>query len=151
MIGLSILESVCYFCTLLLISCVDYKNRTIPNKLLVLLIIFRVVFLICLFSTSSANAVFHLLSSLTSLLLTLAVTALFLPLLRKKTGAGDFKLLLACGFCFGIDLYLHSLLVALVLLAVSFTIQLIKKQRKNVPFTPFMCAGMLIASILSYM
>ena len=150
MIILSAIEAVCYACVLLLISCIDLKSRKVPNQLLVLLLAVRIIFLIILFS-SDTTVSSHFLSSLSAFLLTLAVTALLLPFLRNKTGAGDFKLLLVCSFCFGFDLYLQSLLATLVLLSAFFVIRLRKKQKQNIPFAPFICAGTLITLVFFYL
>ncbi len=146
----SLIESICYFCTLLFISFVDYKSRRIPNWSLAVLLGFRLVFLICYFLMDAEAVMPLLLSSVGTLFLTSLVTALFLPAFRDKTGAGDFKLLLVCSFCFEIDLYLNSLLVAIFILTVCFILQLMKKQQQNVPLAPFVCCTMLIASVVSF-
>lgn len=144
------LEALCCFCVLLTVAFIDYKSRRIPNRLLCLLLFLRVAFLGYLFAVSSENALSCLWDSLGTLLIAIVATALLYPLLNKKTGAGDFKLLLVCGFCFGSDVYLYSLCITCLMLMVFVVIRVVKKQSKSIPFAPFFCVGALIAIIADY-
>ena len=142
------LEAVLYFCVLVTISCIDCKSRKIPNKLLCLMLFFRTAFLCCRFLVLGKEALSILSYSLIAPLLTIAVTVVLFPMLHGSIGAGDFKLLIVCGFCFGIDLYLYTVLSSFVILIGWILIK--KKQKESVPFAPFFCIGTLISYIITY-
>lgn len=149
MMVLSIAEAVCYACLWAVICCSDIRRRIIPNKLLAVLMLLRVLFLGCGFFFSAQEATESLISSLAALLLTGAATALLYPVLRLTTGAGDFKLLMVCAFCLGLRLYLPALLAVLPVLAVVLAVQKKRKQVTSVPFTPYLCTAMLGAMVFS--
>ena len=150
MTGLSAAESIIYLGILIPISYMDYKYRTITNKLLISLLIVRIIFIAISFSLSAGNGVGNLLSSVIVSGISLMVVFLFYPYLKENTAAGDQKLLIVCGFCFDLELYLLSLLLTMLILVIWYVFQLIGNKKRSVPFAPYFCSGVLIATILSY-
>ena len=146
--ALFVFESVVYLGILLLISYQDHKHRRIPNKLLLCLLILRVIFLAVSFGLSMESGIRELLFSVIASAIILMVLLLFRPYLKGKTGAGDLKLLLVCGFCLGINRFLLSLLFTTALLVATYVYQVVQKRKITIPFAPFLCCGALIASVV---
>lgn len=147
---LSATESVFCLGTLLLIACKDYRCRRIPNKLLICLLFIRTFFLAAFFAASFKTGIRELLSSGIALGITLVVTLVFYPFLKRKTPAGDWKLLMVCSFCLGVNRYLLSLLLCTGLLIVVYIYQSVRKQKATIPFAPYLFCGVLIATVFSY-
>ncbi len=147
---LSAIEAALYIGLLLLIAYTDYKHRRIPNRLLLCLVILRVIFVAVFLALSAQEGVRTLLFSAIAVAITLPVLLLLRPYSKGKTGAGDLKLLLVCGFCLGIHRYLLSLLLSAVFLLIAYVLQHLRHQKHNVPFAPYLCSGALIVSLVTY-
>ena len=141
-------EYVSYLITLLSAAYSDRKSRTIKNKQLFILCALRFVFLGCFCFASRQYALHCLVSSIAALLLMLIITGAALPLTKGSVGAGDFKLLCACGFSLGIKLWTDSLAVTFALLAAALIAKHPKGRGARVPLAPFVFCGVLSASVI---
>ena len=143
MIATQIIETALYLVFLALIAISDFRCRRIPNRLLTLMTVVR---LICLTARGSGS---EAAGSLATFLLTVILCVLCAGALNKRTGPGDIKLLLASAFCMGIDLYLHALICTGILLAVVLCLTFIRKRPvPYIPFAPYFFFGTLIALVL---
>ncbi len=151
MIVFNLVSSIFYFVLLSFISFFDLKKRIIPNKLLFGMIAFRVLSFFWLFLMPNSNAFAEVGSSLFAILISSVATLIFYPKFCDQIGAGDFKLLIVAGFCFGVKLFLFTLAVVFALLLVVLVFQGFGKRKGNIPFAPFLCFGFLISLVIDFL
>jgi len=142
--------SISYF-AVLAAAIIDYKTKTIPNIIPILLVLGRIViFIYELVFVNSAISFF--ISSLVGALLCFLLLIIANRISKGGIGGGDIKLLSSIGFVCGIYVVISSMLLALVsCIVVSGMLLALKKcsTKDNVPFGPFIYVGYLIMCLLT--
>lgn len=130
---------------LLNISAVDFLIRKVPNELLLLTLVVKIVFIaIALFNQQDLE------DSLISPVIGLAVGFLLFSipsLFKVYIGAGDVKLSAVIGFCLGYYLYLQAMILMSVILFVYLIFLLITKKGNVKTLTsmgPFLAFGAIL-------
>jgi leader peptidase (prepilin peptidase)/N-methyltransferase len=142
------LLSLSFIIQLARISWIDIKSRIIPNTLIMLLFLTGVINLIAITVTGQ---------NIWLLLLGVMVGMPFIPSwLKGQIGAGDIKLVMACGFFLG---FLDGMWMLVLILMISMTLALLFLVRKKtlhvqIPFGPVIAASatalILIRTISSF-
>lgn len=130
-----------------LIAVIDLHHRIIPNDLMLLMIIIKIIFGIPDICGVEGFPEFSILYSAVGLVAGFVVFA-FPAVLSKSVGAGDIKLAASVGFCLGI----MGLLYAIVIMGIcvlAYTLIQSKMQIKMmlhnmIPMGPFIAAAMVI-------
>lgn len=152
--GYSLWKKVRYdvlFCALPVLSLTDRKDRRIPNRFLVILVILRLFILageIISYPLLWTDFLAHALGGAAGSFL-LMMAAWFLS--RKKIGLGDVKLLTVMGFYLGFSLNYIILFLSLIFAALWGVWNVWRKKmdvKDTVAFAPFITAGLFTALIL---
>ena len=148
---LRLAEMLFLFSMLLCISFCDMEDFTIPDRLILITIAGRVVFLGIRFFTDRAECISLLLPSLIggfSVSLPLLAVVLIYEKIKntEAMGGGDFKLLFAIGVYFPWNINLFGFIAACVL-GIVFAVLASKKKGEAFPFGPAISAGAWIAAL----
>lgn len=131
----------------------DYKEYLILNRILLLALLLRMVWLGFEFLIYGNVEFTYIVMSAAIAAIMLAVASLLCRVVSPgAVGFGDMKLLIVLGLYTGVDLAVTILIdTFLVMFVVSVVLLLMKKvnRRTVVPFAPFLVTGMVIASILT--
>ena len=124
---------------LIVVSFIDLKHRVIPNKLVILTLIFGIIFSF-ISDISFSNSILGMI---------LGGGLLFLlGLIPSAMGGGDIKLMFALGSYLGYIRTLWALILAFSLASVISILLLlfkIKGKKDQIPFGPFLAAGTFIS------
>ena len=130
----------------------DYKSFRIPNKLILLGLIYRFIILIAEFffefDTLLSTIVSELIAAAALLLLGIVCNLL----MKNSIGMGDVKLFILMGLFQGVSGVIYSVFISLLVSFFSFVVMLIisKKTKKDViPFAPAILCGTYISVILT--
>ena len=124
---------------LIVVSFIDLKHRVIPNKLVILTLIFGIIFSF-ISDISFSNSILGMI---------LGGGLLFLlGLIPSAMGGGDIKLMFALGSYLGYIRTLWALILAFSLASVISILLLLfklKGRKDQIPFGPFLAAGTFIS------
>ena len=140
--GLGLNAAVCFliFFVLMLISIIDIKHRIIPDRLLVVLAVFSIIWaFLCRDVVIIHRLIGIFILSVPMLALTLFITDAF--------GGGDIKLIAVCGFLLGFKLSLLTGFVAIILGGFhGFFSKYIKKNKDaHISFGQYICFGAFVS------
>ena len=142
--------SMCYF-AVLAAAVVDYKTKTIPNIIPIILVLGRVV--IFAYELMFMDSTIGLLTnSLVGALLCLVLLNVANKMSKGGIGGGDIKLLASIGFVCGLYVVVSSMLLALVnCIVVSGLLLALKKcsVKDYVPFGPYIYMGYFMMCLLT--
>lgn len=133
------------------ISIIDYRNHIIPNKLLVVMLILRVVIAVVEIIVDFKSAKTELLNCLIAGVGILIVLCLMRLVVRDGIGFGDVKLFAVMGLFLGIKGVVSSLFVSFV---VSFFVSIFlliskrKGRKEQIAFAPSILVGTLLSVTL---
>jgi leader peptidase (prepilin peptidase)/N-methyltransferase len=131
----NVLIGAAFLVLMIRISWLDWKHRVIPNQLVVMLFALSIFQLIDQ-SLQGESVWIHLLALLPGLI--------FIPAwIQGKIGAGDIKLLLACGLFLGWSGAFYMILLLLILMLFMAAYFLIRKHSLHIqfPLGPLICAS----------
>ena len=140
----------------LIIARIDYLEHRIPNRILLILLFVRLIFLLVEIiwrgiAGSEGWRFINLLRSCVGLLIGLVIMLLVYVISRHAIGMGDVKLSAVIGFFMGTSGWYTALILGSILAAGFSIIQLIRKKMKlkdEIPLGPFLAAGVVIAVII---
>lgn len=127
--------------TLITLSIIDVKHKTIPDSLNIVLAGLGLLFIIC-DSSIINDRLYRLLGALTGFILFLVIA-----LVSKAMGGGDIKLIAALGLIFGFKGILFIAFFSFVIGGATSLVLLITKiktRKDEIPFGPFISAGALL-------
>lgn len=132
-------------------SIIDYRIKLIPNYLVAIMLVSRIVIMPFefIFLRGEFEALF--LDSFISAILVFAVLFILSIVSKGGIGMGDVKILTSIGFLCGVYMVVNTVLVALllcVLVASSLLIMKKKKVTDKIPFGPFLFAGYIVTIML---
>lgn len=136
------IQDFCFIVLTGIVAVIDFYRRIIPNRILSLMIMIRIVFI--LFEENV------LMNSITSIISGFAGCVVFLIsylLSKNSTGAGDVKLFFVIGFYFSVSQTISIVFFSLIC-SVFFSIVLLLfgkiKIKDYIPFAPFAFLGAAI-------
>jgi len=146
------LECIIYMfliCLLVVVSFIDINDMVIPNKFNIIIAVIGLVNLLLVRNITIFDSLGGALVGGAMLLLIGKVGGYITQ--KDAMGGGDLKLLAACGFYIGIKNTLLALMLAfnyaaIIVLILLFTKKL--KRNQNIPFGPFISAGVLSIILL---
>ncbi len=133
---------------------IDYRTRTIPNKILAAGMVVRTVLYLAEAVLSADTVRTSLIMAAAGFLFGLLLLLLLAMLTRNGIGYGDVKLFAWLGYCVGIrDVYNILFYSALFSAAVGTYLILRKKadRKKELPFAPAALAGTYLVFCLSFL
>ncbi|UMZ73501.1 prepilin peptidase [Natranaerofaba carboxydovora] len=142
-IGLLLIKYLFIFSILIVISFIDIDNRIIPNKLVLILLVWAIIWQIIYPEISLYDGGLGAVIG-GGLFFFIAVIS------RGGMGGGDIKLMFAAGFLLGGALTALTILIASIIGSiVGVTLMALKlKDRKDpIPFGPFICLGIFMSVI----
>ena len=128
-----------------LIATIDFQVKKIPNKLLLVLLVVRVIFLVLTFFERPEDFVPILTSSLIGMAIGAFIILIVLLLSKGQVGAGDLKLFAVIGFFFGLSGLIQIMMYSLFLSALVAIVLLLSKKAKmksTLPMAPFVFLGL---------
>ena len=145
-ISLELLEFTVLCCLLLLVSFTDLEDCTIPDKVIIVGLVWRVVW-VFLAEDSTADLKSALLGAVIISIPLLLVVLLMEKIIKKEAmGGGDFKLLIMVGSYFSAGLNLVAFIFACIL-GILFGLVFAGKGKKF-PFGPSIAAGYFITLLI---
>lgn len=140
------LSAACY-----LLAWIDYYEKRIPNRILVILLVTRIVLLVWDIALNPEYWLDAIKYPVVGLLIGLIVILAGHLVYRQGVGMGDVKLLGVVGFFVG-STQILSVLFNTFLFAAVFGIALLilgkAKLKDSFPFAPFVCAGAMANTVL---
>lgn len=136
------------------ISLIDYKKCIIPNKVIVVGIITRVVLYILEIFIDKSKAVSDLKSVGLGLMLILFFAIIGIFFIKNGFGMGDIKLMFMLVLYLGFSSSFSSIFIALIfslIVAIVLMIRRKKNRKDTLPFAPCILMGMYISVFLSGM
>lgn len=133
------------------VAYIDFKSKTIPNKLLLAGLFGRIIFYIIEMFTKNKEILDIFVSDLKGVLLGGGVFLLGAIIAKNSIGMGDVKMYGVIGFYCGYTGTLASMLFSLFICFIASVILLIfrKKGRKDtLPLAPFVLAGTFLVILL---
>jgi len=130
----------------------DYKSFRIPNKLIVIGLIYRCVILIFEFIFEKENIPGILRSEIVAVTSLFAVSFLCRVIAKNSLGMGDIKLFIIIGLMLGINGSLAAIFCSLIvsfILAVVLLITKKKTRKDSIPFAPSLLIGTVISVVLT--
>ena len=136
---------------LFIIAWIDSKEKIIPNKILLVLLLSRVCFLLieCLLYKEYWMSL--VISAASGFLIAGGMFLLCYFLTRGGVGAGDVKLFAVLGFYFGSGPIFTVVFLTIVYAAVYNIVKLVMKKtdlKQEIPFAPFIFLGTLTTMLL---
>lgn len=150
----SILKSIRYLTLVLglfFIAWIDGNSKRIPNKLLIILFIFRTVVLLIECIVYRSMWMSFIISFASGLLIAGGMFLLCYLLTRGAIGAGDVKLFAVIGYYLGSGAIFTVIFLTIVFAAGYSTVRLIMKKtnmKEEIPFAPFVYIGTLVSMTL---
>ena len=129
----------------ILIACIDFRVRIIPNELVVMLAVLGFIFQ---YSKQTKEGLVLSIITMLSMIIIFSIVGIFIGL--DKVGAGDIKLAGAMGAVLGYPLVFHGIIIMSVFLVVFTFIGMgLKKltMQSMLPFAPFLMIGNIGAII----
>lgn len=148
---LKIIRYMILLYALLLLSFVDYKNRIIPNRVLLVMMGVRTVLLAAECISFPQVWTEILISSFCGLF---GGGFLFLIagfIARKGLGMGDVKMIAVTGFYLGFQVLMSDLILSLLFTVLGGLFNLVirkKSMKSELPFAPFLALGTWVAILL---
>lgn len=142
------------FCLALLFvaAAVDFRERIIPNRLILYGIGFRAVLLLAEVYFEREAVVITLCSELLAAAGIFVVCMVFLLMMRNSIGMGDIKLFMVMGLYLGLysmlDAIMSSLVIAFIC-AVGLLLTHKKGKKDSLPFAPAVLAGTYLSVFLT--
>jgi len=136
---------------LLAISGIDYKQKIIPNKLLIAGMGARTIFLLAEFVFYQDTFWRVLFNSLVGMAFGFGLMLVLCWISKHGIGFGDVKLFAWIGYCVGLNDTYSILFYSALIAAVAGTYLLIIKKesrKKAIPFGPFVWAGAYVVDLL---
>lgn len=131
---------------------IDYKKHIIPNRMILVGMICRVILLVAEMLMSPDTVRQSLLMSCAGMIFGLLLLLILSFLTRHGIGYGDVKLFAWLGFGIGVmDLY-YVLFYSVLFAAIAGTILLVTKKadkKKKLPFAPFVLMGCYVVVMMS--
>ncbi len=130
------------FSVLLVITLIDIRYKIIPNSILIFLMIIGIVYVVLVDQKFISSIIGFFAVSL--ILLIIAVIS------NGQMGGGDIKLMAVCGFIIGWQKILVALLIGSVfgsIIGVILIILKINKKKQQIPFGPYLSAGVFVAAL----
>ena len=134
-----------------LISPIDYQVKKIPNKLLLVLLAVRIVFLVLTFFERPEDFTAILVSSLIGMAVGAFIILVVLLLSKGQVGAGDLKLFAVIGFFYGLYGLIQIMMYSLFLSAIFAIVLLLSgkaKMKSTMPMAPFVFFGLTFYFVL---
>lgn len=131
---------------------VDYKEHKIPNQLLLIALVIRIIFYVFEFIISREDAIITIKSDLAGAIIIGGIFLIILLIFKNSIGMGDVKLFALMGLYQGLLGVFNSVFFSLI---VSFFISIIllmlkRKNRKDViPFGPSIYIGTVVGIFLT--
>lgn len=125
-----------------LIAWFDIRYKQIPNRILFLLALYKIVF----FSTTNSFS----LEKLIEIIIITIISILIYVIFKGKIGAGDIKLTIVISLYLSMIEFAYSLIISLILMLFYAVIMILLKKvtlKTNVPLSPFMMMGVFVALI----
>lgn len=145
--SLFLVQSLLLWDGLCCIAVIDYNIKKIPNKLLIILILIRVIGILIESLIHTQNIASNLLSSLLGMFIGGFIMLTCMLLSRGGVGAGDMKLFAIIGLYFGLSGILSIMMYSLFFAAIFSIVMLISKKAKlksTMPMAPFILAGLSV-------
>ena len=136
---------------LIILAYIDYKKTIIPNKILIIMIGVRLIFIAieCLLYKDLVYSI--LLLAFLGLIVGSGIFLIASFIIKNSLGMGDVKLMGVIGFYVGItDLFSCMLLSLLISLTVGCVLIMAKKitSKDFIPFAPFLALGTILTLLL---
>lgn len=148
---LQMTQCVLLWDAMFLIATIDFQVKKIPNKLLLVLLAVRVVFLVLTFFERPEDFLPILVSSLIGMAVGAFIILIVLLLSKGQVGAGDLKLFAVIGFFFGlaglIEIMMYSLFLSAIV-AISLLLFRKAKMKSTIPMAPFVFLGLTFYYVL---
>ncbi len=148
---LEMTQCVLLWDAMFLIATIDLQVKKIPNKLLLVLLAVRVVFLVLTFFERPEDFAAILVSSLIGMALGGFIILVVLIMSKGQVGAGDLKLFAVIGFFFGLAGLIQIMMYSLFLSAVIAIVLLLSRKAKmksTMPMAPFIFLGLTFYYVL---
>lgn len=136
--------------SLVLLAFIDYMQRIIPNKILLLMIVLRLLFITVEITLYNHMIYSILLSYFLGLVAGGVVFLLSALILKNSIGMGDVKLVAVIGFYVGIGNLFSCVMLSLIISFIVGVILILAKKinRKDfIPFAPFLMLGTFLTLI----
>ena len=146
-----IIEYMIFWEAVFLCAVIDLKVKKIPNAIIMLLFIIRIVGLVLEYIADGKFTIDKISFSLLGLTVGGLFMLICMLLSRGGVGAGDVKLIAAIGLYYGLAGVLSILMVTLIFAAIFSIVMLATKKAKmksTLPMAPFIFIGLSIHNIL---
>ena len=146
-----ILEQAFLLAVLLYVAFLDQRTMTIPNRVVLLTLGVRVIFLIIECFMNPGNAVSLLIKMLVGMAVLLITFFAVYFFSRGGIGGGDVKLVAVIGFYMGLRAGYMAMVVSLLIAMVFSLIGLARKKltmKDKIAFGPFLAIGTIITLLL---
>lgn len=133
-------------------AAVDFRQKTIPNRLLLSGVAVRVVLLAAELIFEREEIVATILSELLGAVGIFLVCMVFLLLMKNSIGMGDVKLFMVMGLYLGLYSMMNAIMSSLVIAFISAVILLLahrKGKKDSLPFAPAVLAGTYLSIFLT--
>lgn len=150
---LKILRYLFLMAFLVVLAEVDQEKHIIPNKILAVMFITRLVLLPAEAAAAWEYRKEILLSAGLGLTLGLIIFLLAYFASRHSIGMGDVKLCAVLGWYLGSSLIWWDMIVSLGMAGVYSIVQLLRKKlsmKDSIPLAPFFCAGTILVLLLGF-
>ena len=139
---------------LLAVSLIDYKRRIVPNRLVLIMLMVRMVLYIVQFFALDLKSDFWplLVNDLIALLIPLFMLIAGILVIKNGIGMGDIKLLIVIALYQGIRGAISTLifgLLAAFIIAIGLLIIKKKKRHDTIPFAPSVFFGAVVTMVLT--
>ena len=146
-----VIEYMIFWEAVFLCAVIDLKVKKIPNKIILILFVVRIVGLIFEYIHDGAFSTDKLIFSGLGLLVGGLFMLICMLLSKGGVGAGDVKLIAVIGLYYGLAGVLSILMVTLFFAAIYSIVMLLTKKAKmksTLPMAPFIFIGLSIHNIL---
>jgi len=133
------------FCTLIVISGIDYYMQIILDKFVIFIFILGFIFKITNYLNYGKSI--DIISTLTGLIIGGGFLLLIAIVSKGGVGGGDIKLMAALGFWLGWEYTILSLLLSFIIggvLSLGLLVLKVKSKKDVIPFGPFLALGFTI-------
>lgn len=141
-VNMSTINCIILLLGIALIAWFDIRYKQIPNRILFLLALYKIVF----FSTTNSFS----LEKLIEIIIITIISILIYVIFKGKIGAGDIKLTIVISLYLSMIEFAYSLIISLILMLFYAVIMILLKKvtlKTNVPLSPFMMMGVFVALI----
>lgn len=138
---------------LYMIAVIDFRQKIIPNGMILWLFLLRAVLLFLECITMQNRITELLLSSVAGLALAAAMFFVARLVAKEGIGMGDVKLAGVLGFYLGMSVFISDMILTMGFLVITGLILLLLKKvrlRSELSFAPFVFAGTLITILLGF-